>query len=69
MGQAVEMKAKSILLFISMALLLPGNASGAAIYVNGSNTSTETGTTWATGWSTIQEGINNATTELDLGGE
>lgn len=41
---------------------LAGIASAATtIYVNGSNSGDENGTTWASGWSTIQKGINNAT--------
>lgn len=58
----------TVAVFIGM-LILSESVSGAIIYVNGSNTGTEDGLTWATGWNTIQEGINNASTEFDLGGE
>lgn len=57
------MTSKLFLSLVTVAafLLLMGSASATTIYVNASNTGTEDGTSEATGWSTIQKGINNAT--------
>ena len=67
--KALLTKAGIAIVVLIGTLAFAGSASAAkTIYVNESGVSPD-GMNMASGWNTIQAGINNASTELDFGGE